>query len=64
MLSIVSRDNKRIIRHDGKPLGGSPIGEAVQADDGEWVAFIDGNGFMRSWLLKAVAELLEELNRE
>ena len=59
MLSIISRDNKRIIRHNG-----SPIGEAVQADDGEWVAFFDGNGFMRSWLLKAVAELLEELNRE
>ncbi len=59
MLSIINRDNKRIIRHDGKP-----IGEAMQADDGEWVAFFDGNGFMRSWLLKAVAELLEELNRE
>ena len=59
MLSIISGGNKRIIRHNG-----SPIGEAVQADDGEWVAFFDGNGFMRSWLLKAVAELLEELNRE
>ena len=59
MLSIISGGNKRIIRHNG-----SPIGEAIQADDGEWVAFIDGNKFMRSWLIKAVAELLEELNRE
>ena len=56
MLSIISSNGKRIIRHNG-----SPIGEAVQADDGEWVAFIDGNGFMRSWLLKDIAELLEEL---
>lgn len=60
MLSIIiSSNGKRIIRHDGQPLG-----EAVQADDGEWVAFFDGNGFMRSWLLKDIAELLEELNRE
>ena len=59
MLSIISSNGKRIIRHDGKPLG-----EAVQADDGEWVAFIDGDGFMRSRLLKAVAELLEELNAQ
>ena len=59
MLSIISSNGKRIIRHDGKPLG-----EAVQTGKGEWVAFFDGDGFLRSWLLKAIAELLEELNRE
>ena len=44
----------------------TPIGEIAQDTDGEYVFFPkqQREGFVRSWLLKAVAKELDKLNDE